>query len=178
MSDKLETSIIAVLGEIPSTWPHYWYQSIQTVKERLPRLQVNGILQSSPVSTYLIYLLSKPDKNYCAYMQSITSDPILSEYNHYFSDLANDAHVIAVTDVSNFQQELDAFDDIEKAICKPHLYISPLFRYMRSMEMSYDFLVDDILFHDAQYQLRKNPYFFEAYGDELKIYMPLLWEEI
>ena len=175
MTDKTYTSVLAVL-EPPSTWHHNWVELLTNFRQQLPIVDASG--RKAPLSTYLLFLLSKPDKNYCAYLNSIMCITHIPEFQRYLEELKQDATVIACTDDSNFQQELSAFGDIEKAVEHPHLYISPLFRYIMAMHMSYDFLVDDDLYNEAQNQLRKNPYFFTTYGPEFIDYMPLLWEEI
>lgn len=178
MQDKLYASVLAVIGTPPSTWHHDWLDMLTGLRTKLPALVVNGVTVNAPISTYLMYLLSRPDKNYCAYLQSIMCAENVAAFAEFFEEARKDAAIIAATDDSNFQQELTAFDDLEKTIENPHLYISPLFRYIMAMYMSYDFLVTDCLYRDAKYQLRQNPHFFEAYGEEYKTYMPLLWEEI
>ena len=129
-----------------------------------------------PLITFVIFAKKFVRTDNSKYVSAIFSKDNAMRFKQELPIMAENAKVQASVDSKNFESEVKAFGDTEAAITKPHLNISPIYRYAAAVQNGYIFAVTDKMLEDAIAQLRANPYLYFAYGEDYVELMPIPWE--
>lgn len=129
-----------------------------------------------PLITFLVFAKKFVRPDNAKFFTAIFSRDNSTRFLQEQPVMESNAKVQASVDSKNFESEVKAFGDTEAAITKPHLNISPIYRYAAAVQYGYLFAVTDKLLEDAIAQLRANPYLYFAYGNDYVELMPIPWE--
>jgi hypothetical protein len=131
-----------------------------------------------PLITFVIFAKKFVRTDNAKYVSAIFSRDNATRFTQELPIMEESAKVQASVDSKNFESEVKAFGDTEAAITKPHLNISPIYRYAAAVQNGYIFAVTDKMLEEAIAQLRANPYLYFAYGEDYVELMPIPWEAL
>ena len=172
MSD-INTALSIIYGSPPYGWnTQQRMADIQKLLYTLPRIQEHV----PPLTTYLLFAKARLRFDLTTQFTAIFSENMKAKFVEYMKELDDRSKVQAALDDGNFKAEVAAFGDLETAIKKPHLDVSPVYRYAAAVQQGLLAYIDDSLISEAVSALRVNPYLFFAYGDAYVPLMPIAWE--
>lgn len=174
-ADKLVRAANLVLGGVPPKWGKSGFDLVLEFLVKLPEIR-DGY--ATPHTTYLIYIVNSGDTSAMSFAQAAVNTKMAEGFLNHMGSLDDMTPVLATGDIEGFHREVEAFGDIEQAILKPHLGITPLYRYIAAFQNGLFPLVDTEMMNSAKLQLRTNPFLFFAYGQRMQTYMPLLWKDV
>ena len=173
--EKLKKAVSAVAGAVPDRWHD---KLMEDIADTMDGLQPVARGRPMPYSTFLIYVFDEKGPNGLLYSNTMFGGNCVARFPDKYQQWKEEADVIANVDFQNNAKELDAFNDVEECIKKPHLSISSLFRYILAQKLAMQSLLTEELIAGARYELRKNPWLYFSFGDQFQNYMPLKWEDI
>lgn len=173
--EKLSKAAIAVTGGVPATWSDAMMNDVAAV---LDGLQPVSPGRPMPYSTFLIWVFNERGPKALEYQNPMLGGEAVERFESKYPQWKEEAEVRAKVDFSNAAKELEAFNDVQACIRSPHLSLSSLFRYLLCQKLSFQALLDTEMTGKAKYDLRKNPWLYAAYGEQLETLMPLKWEDI
>ena len=159
--------------------PYGWNTSqrlsdIEQMLYTFPRINEHIV----PLTTYLLYAKSQLRFDLSTQFTAVFSENMKNKFIEYLRDLQDRAKVQVPLDEGNFKAEVAAFGDLETAIKRPHLDVSPVYRYAAAVQQGALSFIDDQLIADAVSVLRVNPYMFFAYGEGYVSLMPIAWGDL
>lgn len=172
VENKVRRAANIVLQGLPETWGYNMTPIIEGFRMLPPVAEGYPM----PYTTYLLYIVKKYGITAkLLYANALFAD--VSNFVNSYRSMESAAADITHMDTLNFNAELEAFDDMESAILKPHLGISPLYRYIIAHDVCMEMILKPANAESAILQLRENPFFYFQYPDHINL-MPIKWEDL
>ena len=170
-------------AELSRATNNVYGSSIESWSHKLP--EISGYMaqfppvtegKRVPLVTFLIFAKKQVRLDNAKFFSAIFSEKNATAFMQELPIMAEHAKVQASVDAKNFESEYKAFGDLESAITKPHLDISPVYRYAAAVQYGLLFTISEQLLTFAIRQLRANPFLYFAYGEDYIDLLPIPWE--